>query len=62
MISGFSSLADFFFLELLLADVRRGKKETVYIGMFKAKILIIGPCEVRGIFQLTFLYEVVLKL
>ena len=25
---------------------RRGKKETVYLGMFKAKILVLGPCEV----------------
>ena len=25
---------------------RIGKKETVYLGMFKAKILVLGPCEV----------------
>ncbi|XP_022793043.1 intraflagellar transport protein 22 homolog isoform X4 [Stylophora pistillata] len=24
---------------------RRTKKETVYLGMFKAKILVLGPCE-----------------
>ncbi|XP_078361898.1 intraflagellar transport protein 22 homolog isoform X2 [Oculina patagonica] len=24
---------------------RRTKKETVYLGMFKAKVLVLGPCE-----------------
>ena len=30
---------------------RRGKKETVYLGMFKAKILVLGPCEVTFVTQ-----------
>jgi len=29
-----------------LSPDRKGKRETVYLGMFKAKILVLGPCEV----------------
>lgn len=32
-------------LAIFFSD-RRTKKETVYLGMFKAKILVLGPCEV----------------
>lgn len=30
---------------------RKAKRETVYLGMFKAKILVLGPCEVTCFVQ-----------
>ena len=41
----FLTLAPIFSIFFLFPD--RGKKEIAYLGMFKAKVLVLGPCKVN---------------